>query len=126
MATRNLLMAPYKEGKISLAFIADLVELPLFYVSLVMSDHWTRVHHNMIRPRRIAGPDRVSTLKADHSTIEVHSVPIGTDPYSYAKHLAERTRDSTKSASAFLIESGGQRRTLSASELEVYAPRTGT
>lgn len=43
-ATRQLLMKPYKEEKITLADIARLVDIPYKYVAFVMHDVWDRVH----------------------------------------------------------------------------------
>jgi hypothetical protein len=63
-------------------------------------------------------PDKVSTLNADHSLIEVYSVPFGDDPYLYARRLNEQNKDHrTRSIGAFLIESQGERRTISGSEI---------
>jgi len=124
MAVRNLLLPSFKDGRVSLEQIADHVELPTLYVALVMSDHWADALHRMVRPQRIAGPDRVSSLKADHSPIEVHSVPIGTDPYSYAKHLEERGRKADRPIHAFLIETdGGNRQTVTATQIASYSPK---
>ena len=106
MAARNLYMGPYKNGAIDLKMIAEWVDLPLPYVKLVMSDHWSILHDRMIRPTRMSMPDRVSCLNADvDAAIEVHTVPLGDDPYSYAKRLAARNRHA--SVKRYRIERNG-------------------
>lgn len=119
MAARDLFMTPFREGKISIGFIADMVELPEKYVVLVMNDHWVNVHGRMVRPQRLAGPDRVSSLAADNSPIEVHSVPIGMNAYGYARRMHQQANGKTP-ISAFRIEVGGVRRTVSLEELVNY------
>jgi len=88
--TREHLIAPFKAGKITLTDIADLVALPVEYVVVVMSDFWPTYHDAMIAPQKMRYPDKVITLKADHSAIEVYSVPLGDDPYTYARKMHER------------------------------------
>ncbi|MBY3524918.1 hypothetical protein HFN72_02825 [Rhizobium laguerreae] len=46
-ATRELYLAPYQDDKISLAEIADEVDLPIEYVALVMDDSWAEAYHNI-------------------------------------------------------------------------------
>lgn len=127
MATRNLLLPKLREGKITLDGIAELVAIPKLYVAVAMSDDWTSTHQSMIslleRYERI--PDRVFTLDANRATIEVHSVPLETDPYSYAKRLEEQDRDKAKPAAAFVVQTRRGSRTFSPSELAAYVPRNG-
>jgi hypothetical protein len=63
----------------------------------------------------------VTTLKAYQSPIEVYSVPLGDDTYSYARKMHERNHMRGPIA-AFRIESGGVERTFSVSELASYKP----
>lgn len=123
LAVRDLFMPPFKDDKIDLAYIADIVHLPLYYVNMVMSDHWAIIHGMMLRRRQ---PDRVATLNGDDSPIEVHSVPLGDDPYTYAKRMNERLeRNGSPVVPAFAIESHGEKRKVSAGELAAYEPRNG-
>lgn len=127
MATRNLLLPKYREGEITLDEIVELVALPKPYVAVAMSEDWASTHHAMIllleRFERV--PDRVLTLDANQSTIEVHSVPLEADPYSYAKRLEERDRDNAKPAVAFVVQTRRGNRIFSPSELAAYVPRNG-
>lgn len=118
LATRNMLMGPYRTGKIDLDYIANLIDLPKYWVAKVMGDEWEDANHRMIRPQRIAPPDRVSFLKSDDSTIEVHSVPIGWDPYSYARHMLERQPKLAADPVRCLIERRGHLQVLSKAEIE--------
>ena len=47
-AMRNLLLEPYKADKIDLDYIANLVDLPQYWVAKVMSDEWIDIHHRMV------------------------------------------------------------------------------
>ena len=116
-AARELLMGPLRDNKITLDRIADILDLPVNYVAFAMSDYWPPIHNSMMAPERARLPDKVTTLKADHSPIEVHSVPLGVDPYSYARDLHDRDRGSDKPIAAFLIESGNEKRNVSAAEI---------
>ena len=64
-------------------------------------------------------PYKVTTLKADGSTIEVYSVPLGDDPYSYARHMHERDKIRGPIA-AFHIGSDNVERKLSLAELVAH------
>lgn len=118
LATRSLLMGPYKAGKIDLDYIAKLVDVPMYWVAKVMGDEWEDANHRMIRPQRIAPPDRVSFLKSDDSPIEVHSVPIGWDPYSYARDMLERQPKLAARPARCLIERRGRLQILTKAQIE--------
>lgn len=124
MAIRDLFMAPVRDGKVDHKFIADIVDVPVKYVAVVMSDFWSAIHTSMIEPARI--PDKVMTLGADRTPIELHSVPLGADAYSYAKSLSERSRGSARPIAACIIERRGVKRTMSAADLAAYSPRNGS
>lgn len=47
-ATRQLLMRPFNEGKLTLEDIARLVDLPYKYVAFVMHESWEAVHESLI------------------------------------------------------------------------------
>lgn len=49
LAARDLLMPAYKEGKISLAQIAILADIPRKYVAFVMMDTWPSVHALLVK-----------------------------------------------------------------------------
>jgi len=121
--TRQLLLDPFKAGKKTLDEIADLVALPADYVQFVMSDIWVQLHEAMVGPQRMRWPAKVTTLEADDSPIEVYSVPLGDDPYSYARKMHEKNH-MRGPISSFRIESGGVERTLSISEITDYKSPT--
>jgi hypothetical protein len=127
MAARDLFLLPLKENKIDIDFITDLVALPKSVARFVMSDLWAAFHHTMMAELRaeIPIPDRVHTIDANQATIEVYSVPLEDDPYSFAKRVEERNRDAARPAKAFVIETRRERRTFSSSELAAYTPRNG-
>jgi hypothetical protein len=123
-AVRDLFMQPYKEGSLSLEHIAQMVDLPIYYVVAAMSDHWAIIHGRMIRPQRIAGPDRVSTLDVNNKVLQVVSVGTTENPYSYARSLWEADQKTSGQIAAFLIEmSNGESHTLTAEEVLTRAPR---
>jgi hypothetical protein len=127
MATRELLLPHLHENKITLDEIADLVAVPKPYVVVAMNDTWLSTYRSIIslleRYERV--PDRVFTLDANQAMIEVHSVPLETDPYSYAKRLEEKNRDMIRPIEAFVIETRRGRRTISSAELAAYVPLNG-
>jgi DNA-binding transcriptional ArsR family regulator len=125
METRELLMSRLREKKMSLQDIADLVALPLPYVAFVVSDQWPTTFRQLtdILKRRAVVPDRVFTLDGSQRTMEVHSVPLESDPYMYAKRLEERDRAKPTRASAFVVETLHGRRIFKPSELVAYVPR---
>ncbi len=49
LAARELLMPAFKEGKISLAQIAILADIPRKYVAFVMTDTWPTVHELLVK-----------------------------------------------------------------------------
>jgi hypothetical protein len=121
MAAREILMAPYSVKKLSLHEIAELMEVPLRSAALVMSDLWPEIHHIMTKSHSAVGStDRVSTLNPDSSPIEVYSVPTGVDAFLYARQLVERNRSSTRPIKRFLIESNGEKRTFSDTDLVAF------
>jgi hypothetical protein len=122
-AARDAFMPAYQAGKITLTEIASYVALPVPHVKFVMSDQWPEIHYAMMGPERPRLPDKVHTLDADGSPIEIYSVSRGTDPYAYAKEIEVRKRGVGKPIAAFLIESGGVARTFSATEVASYIPR---
>lgn len=83
-----------------------------------MGDGWDGANHRMIRPQRICPPDRVSFLMSDNTPIEVHSVPLGRDPFLYARELLHRQLIRAVQPPRCLIEQGGQRQILTAMEIE--------
>lgn len=125
-AIRDLLLPKLKEGKIDTARIADIVKLPKWTVDFVMSDMWGGVEPKIMAAlaAQLPVPDRVRVLDAQQATIEIHSVPIEDDPYTYAKRLEERTRGSATHGSAFVVETKRERRTFSRVELTAYTQRT--
>ena len=120
-AARELLIGPFKDEKITLTEMSELLALPPSYIQFVLSDIWVELHEAMVGPQQMRWPDKVTTLKADHSPIEVYTVPFGDDPYSYARKMHERNHMSGPIA-AFRIERGGVESTLSVSELAAYKP----
>jgi hypothetical protein len=48
MAVRDLLLESYKAGKISRAEIAKLVDLPVRYIGMVMTDEWATIHEILV------------------------------------------------------------------------------
>jgi hypothetical protein len=56
--------------------------------------------------------NRVSTLKEDNSPLEVFSVPLGVNPYAYAKRMAQRNSVSS-AVQNYLIESNGRKEKIS-------------
>ena len=64
MATRDLFMGPYKDGKINIDFIADKIVLPKFVVRFVMSDIWAEFYQTMMAELRaeLPIPDRVAPI----------------------------------------------------------------
>jgi hypothetical protein len=127
LATRNLLLPKLHDGKITLDEIAELVALPRPCVTVAMGDNWGATHRSMISllERFERTPDRVFTLDDNQSTIEVYSVPLEVDPYSYAKRLEEQDRGRARRAAAFVVQTRRGRRTFSPSELADYVPRNG-
>jgi hypothetical protein len=127
ITARDMLLPMFRDKKITVGEIAKLVALPEPYVTFAMSDVWTSTHPAMIaileRSERI--PDRVFTLDSNQVTIEIHSVPLETDPYSYAKRLEEKNRDADRPANSFVVETRRGRRTFSSAELAAYVPRNG-
>lgn len=121
MAVRELFVGPLKDNKIDIDFIADRVALPKFVVRFVMSDLWAEYYQTMMAQLRaeLPVPDRVHTIDANQSP----SVPLEDDPYTYAKRLEERSRDSARPISAFIIETRRERRTFSPSEIAAYTLR---
>jgi hypothetical protein len=71
-------------------------------------------------------PDRVSPLNPDNTPFEVHSVPIGVDPYVYARRLIERGRNASQSDRHYLVERNGVESNLSADEVVTLAATTDT
>lgn len=126
MAARDLFLPKLKENKIDISFIAEIVALPKWVVAFVMSDLWAEVHPGMIAAlaSELPIPDRIHIIGVNQTTIEVHSVPLEDDPYSYAKRLEERSRDVIPPISAFIVETRRERRTFSPSELMAYTQRT--
>ena len=113
-ATRKQLIGPHKDGRVTLQKIADMVALPVPYVQFVMSDEWDRVFDTMMGAERPRLPDKVHTLKADNSPIEIYSVPLGDNPYSYAKEIYRRKSEPAQQLiSSFVIESEGKMRAIS-------------
>jgi hypothetical protein len=125
-ATRDLFLPLYKANKIDDVTIAKLLALPKSIVAFVMSDMWVGLHDGMMAALRaeLPVPDRVYTFNADKEPLEVHSVPLEDDPYSYAKRLEEKNRDGARPISSLMIETRRERRTFSASELAAYTPRS--
>ncbi len=125
MAARGLFLPKLKENKIDISFIAELVALSKSVVAFVMSDLWAEVYPGMIAAlaSELPIPDRVHIIGVNQTTIEVHSVPLEDDPYTYAKRLEERNRDVSPPVSAFIIETRRERRTFSPSELMAYTQR---
>lgn len=60
-------------------------------------------------------PSRVTTLGANQSVIEVHSVGVGDDPFAYAYQLTKRPRQ--RPVEAFRIEHCGNDYIISAQEM---------
>lgn len=52
LAARETLMQAYEAGNLSLEDIAELMEIPLKYAFMVMSEAWPEVHALMIEPAR--------------------------------------------------------------------------
>jgi len=48
LATRNLVLPAFTNGRMSLAEIADLVEIPVRYAAMVMSGVWEQIHTLLI------------------------------------------------------------------------------
>jgi hypothetical protein len=111
---RDLVLPAFKAKKTTLEEIAKLVDLPLYYINLVMSDYWTRIHKMMVTRRP---PDKVHTIDAAGQVLEVHSVGIGSSAYSYARWLIERNADSARPVSKCKIESGGKTIILTSQEI---------
>jgi hypothetical protein len=126
MAVRDLFLPKLKEDKIDIDFIADIVALPKSAVGFVMSDLWAAVHPRIMAKlaSELPIPDRVHAIDANQVTIEVYSVPLDDDPYTYAKRLEERSRDAPSPISAFIIETRRERRIFSRSELMAYTQRS--
>jgi hypothetical protein len=125
MAARDLFLPLYRAKKIDDVGIANLLALPKSVVAFVMSDLWLELHGSMMAALRaeLPVPDRVHTFNASQEPMEVHSVPLEDDPYSYAKRLEERNRDGARPISSLIIETRRERRAFSASELAAYTPR---
>jgi hypothetical protein len=105
MAARDLFLHPFKENKIDIDFITGRVALPKYIVRFVMSDRWAAYYKTMMAELRaeLPIPDRVHTIDANQSTIEVYSVPLEDDPFAFARRLEERSRhETTKPVSALL------------------------
>lgn len=49
MAARNLLMEPYKDGRLKLADIARMADIPNRYAGFMMSDVWDKIYDMLIQ-----------------------------------------------------------------------------
>jgi len=49
LAARDILMPAYRDGKISLADIARMADIPSKYAAFVMSDVWPKVHAALVK-----------------------------------------------------------------------------
>ena len=121
-AARKLLIAPLKSGRVTIEKIADMVALPVPLVQFVMSDQWDRVFEVMMGAERPRIPDKVHTLKPDHSTIEVHSVPLGDDPDTYARRFHEKHGVNGPIAAYRIERRDGESLTLSTKEIASFTP----
>lgn len=127
MPLRDLFIPHLKAEKIDIAYIVDKVALPFHVVEFIVSDLWAEWCNNIMITLRaqVPVPDRVHTFNAQGAPIEVHSVGLESDPYTYAKRLEERSRGTANPISKVVIETRRERRTFTASELTVFAPRNG-
>ncbi|MBR1241591.1 hypothetical protein JQ620_15790 [Bradyrhizobium sp. AUGA SZCCT0274] len=127
MAVRDLLLPVFEAGKIDLNQIAEMLVLPQWIAGFVMGKNWGKTYPLMMAQLRSALPipDRIYALDENRVTLEVHSVPLEDDPYSFARRLGERYREVGKPVGSFVVETRRERRTFSPSELAGYTPRNG-
>lgn len=126
-AARQLLLPRHPE-QVSTDTIADMAGLPPLTTGFIMSEVWSAVYPGLMKrlAEMLPVPDRVHALGADSKPIEVHSVPIDDDPYTYAKRLEEKTRDTPKSAQSYVIETKREKRSFSREELIAFTQRSTT
>jgi hypothetical protein len=124
LAARKVLLPKYAEGRLTLADIEDLAEVPVRYVAMVMSAEWEEIHELLLdleiprgEPRTVPTPDRVSPLNPDGTIFEVHSVPIGVDAFTYARSLIERDRNDSQPPRSYMIDRKGVQSTHAAEEV---------
>ena len=44
LSARAILLPPFKDGKLSAQKIAEIAELPVYYIQLVLNDGWLHIH----------------------------------------------------------------------------------
>jgi len=75
LRAREILWKPYNEKKLLIPKIANLTELPVRYVALVMNELWPEIHERLVA----IGARRIGTTATELSP---EGVPIGTEIWS--------------------------------------------
>lgn len=125
-AARELLLPKLEAELITIDQISEIAALPKTFVQFIMSPLWASVYDGMMKALRaiLPVPDRIHAIDANEITLDVHSVPLEDDPYTYAKRLEERTRDNT-SIKKFVVQTPRERREFSRADLIAYTPWSG-
>jgi hypothetical protein len=57
------------------------------HIAVALSEHWPKVQHAMMQAERGRLPAKVHTLADNLVPIDNYSVPLGADPYFYAREI---------------------------------------